>query len=331
MRKGISLSVWIVTASICFASITLTAQRAAPAKPVSAEAVRKAEQEIDKAAAARGIKLTDGAKRALATEAVHQEATAPARDVGPVTGALSDDKLSKLLTPLADAPQDKKLDVGDVKARVADSKARQAVATLPAEISAYEKASGKVVPEDVRQKLTADLTTQSDALSKSGLAVEAIRQRNEQTLKAVDAAIGTRPITLRSYQVAMADIFSRHVLLSILSTPEGATVSVEGASIGKTRITDKQVKPATYKFRFQLAGYADAEREFYVAPGLESDSFTEALTPSAVSPPEPGASPERRGPPEVPRPAGFLGIPVGYIVLGGIIVLLLVALVARRR
>jgi PEGA domain len=332
MRARTSLSVWIV-AAVALASAGLTAQRPPQAKPVAPEAVRKAEQEIDKAAAARGINLTEAAKHALAKEAVHQEATAPARETGPVTGALSADKLSTLLTPLGDAPQDKKLDVRDVETRVIDNKTKQVVATLPGDIKAHERASGKVVPDEVRPKLLEDLTKQSDALSKSGLAVDSIRQRNEETLKAIDRAIGTSPITTQSYRMAMADIFARHVLLSILSTPDGASVSVNGTSIGTTRITDKQVKPATYAFKFQLAGYADAEREYYVAPGLESDSFTQVLTALSVpgSPPTASPSSEPNPPNKQPSTARSYAIPFGYIIMAGIIVVLLVALVARRR
>jgi len=327
MRTRISLP-WIVAAAVCLASAALIGQRGAVARPVAPDAVQKAERQIDAAATARGIKLTDAAKEALAKEAVHQGATAPAPDTGRVTGALSDDTLSKLLTPLAEAPQDKTLDVHDVQTRVVDNKTKQVVATLPADISAHEQASGKAVPDEVRRKLVEDLTKQSEALSQSGLAVDAIRQRNEQTLKAIDRAIGTSAITTQSYQMAMADMFTKHVFLSILSTPDGASVSVEGTSIGTTKITDKQVKPATYKFKFQLAGYAEAEREYYVAPGLESDSFTQVLT--AASGPARPATPAPSGDSQPPTGTQY-SIPVGYMILGGIIVVLLAALVVRRR
>jgi len=228
----------------------------------------------------------------------HQEATSPAPDTAPVTGALSDDKLSRLLSPLADAPPDKRLDVRDVETRVLDSKTKQVVATLPADIRDHEKASGKVVPDEVRLKMTEDLTKQSEALSKSGLAVDAIRQRNEQTLRAIDSAIGTRPYSPQSYQVAMLEIFDTLVPLSILSTPDGASVSVEGNPIGSTNIADKPFKPKTYKFKFQLTGYADADREYTVAAGLLSDSFTQVLTPVSTSGSPPTTGPSREPVPE---------------------------------
>src|SRR4029077_20348884 len=111
----------VVACAVLSATVGLTAQRAARARSISPEAAQKAEEEIDKAAAARGIALTDAAKKALANEALHQEATAATSDAGPVTGALSGEKLSKLLTPLADAPQGNRLDVREVETRVDDS------------------------------------------------------------------------------------------------------------------------------------------------------------------------------------------------------------------
>src|SRR5262249_32121484 len=114
---------------------------------------------------------------------------------------------------------------------------------------------------------------------------------------------------------------------------EGASVSVDGTSIGTTEIIDKQIKPADYRFTFHLAGYADAEREYRVAAGLERDSFTQVLTSAST-----GGTPLTTTAPG-PNPAGgpssgdpsFYGMPVGYIILGGIIVVLALALVARRR
>jgi hypothetical protein len=303
------------------APISLTAQRAMRAKPLSPTAVQKAEQEIDKAASRRGIKLTDAAKQALAKEAVHQEATSSAPDSGPVTGTLSDEKLSKLLTPLADSQGDRRLDAREVESRVVDSKTRQVVATLPDDIKQHERVTGRALPEDVRLKITEDLTKQSDALSKSGLAVDTIRLRNEATLKAIDLAVGTGPMTTQSYQRALGDIFTRNVQLSILSTPDGASVTVDQFSIGKTNIRDKPFKPGQYTFRFQLPGYAETERAYYVAPGLDSDSFTQGLTASSSPGPShnPNASSDDRR-----------GFPWGYAILAGIIVVSLIALVARR-
>jgi len=303
------------------APILLTAQRAMRAKPLSPTAVQKAEQQIDKAASARGIRLTDAAKQALAKEAVHQEATASTSDSGPVTGTLSDEKLTKLLTPLANSQGDRRLDAREVESRVVDSKTRQVVATLPDDIKQHERISGRAMPEDVRVKITEDLTKQSDALSKSGLAVDTIRVRNEATLKAIDLAIGTGPMTTQSYQRAIGDIFTRNVQLSILSTPDGASVTVDQFSIGKTDIRDKPFKPGQYTFRFQLSGYAETERAYYVAPGLDSDSFTQGLT--ALSSPGPPHNPN-------PNPDDRSTFPWGYVILGGIIVVLLIALVARR-
>ncbi len=330
MRRERLLSVWTVASTILVAFGVATAQHAERAKPLSPTAVQKAAEEIDKAALARNIKLTDAAKQALIKEALHEESTTPSHDGGPVTGALSEDQLSKLLTPLADAPPDKQLDVRDVQTRVIDNKSKQVVAQLPDDIRAHERTSGKRVPGDVRLKMMDDLTKQSGELSKSGLPVDAIRQRNEATLKAIDLAVGSDPITTRSYQIASAEIFTRNVRLSILSTPDGAIVKAAGFQIGKTNITDKPFQPGAYMFTFHLDGYGDAERHFYVTPGLESDSFTQALIPRAGSNPAPGRSPEST-PGSETDPNRKRRFPFAYTILGAIIVVLLVALVARRR
>jgi hypothetical protein len=323
------LSLLVVTYGVLLASAVPTAQRAARAKVLSPEAVEKAEQEINKAAGARGIALTDAAKKALAKEALHEEATAPSAGNAPVTGALSDEKLSKLLTPLAAASAARQLDVREVESAVITSKTKEAVATLPADIRAQEQVGGKAIPANVRSKMVEDLTKQSDALSRSGLAVDAIRQRNMATLKAIDSAIGTAPITTQSYQVAMAEIFDRNVQLSILSTPAGAEVSAGGFPVGKTNINDKPFKPGWYTFKFQLTGYAEAERPFYVAPSNDSDSesFTQALSRVSASGSAPASTESGAG---SSSPSSDRGFPWGYTVLGGIIVGLLIVLVTRR-
>jgi hypothetical protein len=144
------------------------------------------------------------------------------------------------------------------------------------------KDRGKPVAEPVRVQMLQDLTKQSDALSKSGLPVEVIRARNEATLTAIDHAIGEKPITPQTYQTAMAEIFTKQVLMDIASTPDGASVAVEGVNLGKTNISGKPFEPGkSYTFTFTLAGYQPATRPYYVTPGLDTDSITEPLTAAA--------------------------------------------------
>ena len=312
---------------LLLASAVLPAQRGREptAKPVSSAAVQQAEEQIGRAAAARGILLSDSARQTLAKEAVHQEATSSRAASGPVTGTLSEAKVSELLTPLA-GQSGKQLDARDVQARVADAKTRQVVATLPADIAAHEQASGRTVPEEVRARMMEDLTKQSEALSKSGLPAEAIRVRNQTTLQAIAQVSGAEPLTTQSYQAAMAEIFTRQVRLSILTMPVGANVSAAGFSIGRTNITDKPFKPGAYTFTFRLEGYQDAEREFYVTPGEDADSFTQVLTPAAAA----GGTPDQQ--PSLPRgSASRSTFPWGYAVLISIIVVLIGVLIARRR
>src|SRR6185369_17312246 len=139
-----------------------------------------------------------------------------------------------------------------------------------------------------------------------GLPVDAIRVRNEATLRALDQALGATPITPQTYQQAMLEIFDKQVDLSITTTPPGATVAANGASIGTSNIAAKPFKPGPYVFSFRLAGYRPAEREFYVSPGDESESLDEPLAaePSAQGAGGPSSDAPSKGGPVVPNDPG---------------------------
>jgi hypothetical protein len=96
----------------------------------------------------------------------------------------------------------------------------------------------------------------------------------------------------------------------------------EGVPIGQTDIVDKPFKPGWYTFIFQLTGYQDAERKFYITPSLKPETFTQALTPATAGQPieKPGSS-----------STSHLRVNWIYVALVAIIVILLIALVARRR
>jgi len=300
------------------------------ARTISPAAISEAQQTIDKAAVARGLMLTDAAKEALAKEAVREQATEPASDRSAVTGALSDEKVAKLLAPLGNQPATR-LTEQDVRTRLASDKLKQIEATIPSDVETHVAAKRQGVSPDVHAKMVEDLTKQSESLSKSGLPVDAIRIRNEATLRALDQALGATPITPQTYQQAMLEIFDKQVDLSITTTPQGAMVAAKGASIGTSNIAAKPFKPGSYVFSFQLAGYRPAEREFYVTPGYDSESVDEPLVaePSGgIKTPESGGTSPVTGKVLKQTNGTFRWT---YAVLVGIIVVLAAALVIRRK
>jgi hypothetical protein len=293
--------------------------------------VRQAEQTIDKAAVARGLMLTDAAKEALAKEAIRQEATEPAPDRAAVTGALSDERVTKLLAPLGNEPATRFTDQ-DVRTRVANDKLKQIKTTVPSDVETHVAAKHPGLSPEVQAKMVEDLTRQSEALSKSGLPVDAIRMRNQSTLRALDQALGAAPVTPQTYQQAMLEIFDTQVDVSITTTPPGATVAANGESIGTSNIAAKPFKPGSYKFSFRLAGYRPSERDFEVTPGADPESVDEPLAP------EPSGQPAANPGSGAPSPGAVEKLketnetfPWTYVVLVGIIVVLAAALVIRRK
>ena len=274
-----SLTPVVCTIAIAGAAVgVLCAQGrgAVAAKKLPAGAVAQAEQAIDKAAAAKHLTLSPSAKQALATEVIRQEAAKAAPDVDAATSSV---KVDQLLAPLATLPAQSTISLQAATTLVVQDKNRQVTSTLSDDIARHVKDRGQPVTEPVRAQMLQDLTTQSDALSKSGLSVDVIRARNEATLTAIDHAIGEKPITPQTYQTAMAEIFTKQVLMDIASTPDGASVAVEGVDLGKTNISGKPFEPGkSYTFTFTLAGYQPATRAYYVTPGLDTDSITEPLT-----------------------------------------------------
>jgi hypothetical protein len=332
-RFGRSLHVTAITVSVVALSTLVLAQQRGrgPARAISPAAISEAQRTIDKAAVARGLMLTDAAKEALAREAVREQATEPASDRSAVTGALSDEKVTKLLAPLGNEPATRLTDQ-DVRTRLAGDKLKQIETTIPSDVETHVAAKRQGLPPEVHAKMVEDLTKQSESLSKSGLPVDAIRVRNEATLRALDQTLGATPITPQTYQQAMLEIFDKQVDLSITTTPPGATVAANGASIGTSNIAAKPFKPGSYVFSFQLAGYRPAEREFYVTPGYDSDSVDEPLVaePSGGGVNTPGSGAPSPGGVKVPKETNGT-FPWTYVVLVGIIAVLAAALVIRRK
>lgn len=271
-----------VVSVVCVVAFAVTAAalfaqgRGVPEKKLPPRAVMQAEQAIEKAAAAKNITLTAETKKALATEVIRQEAAKDAPDVAAATSAA---KVDRLLAPLATAPGKDAISPQAATTLVVEDKSKQVTSTLGDDIVRHARDRGKTLADPVRLQMLQDLTKQSDALAKSGLPVDVIRARNDATLTAIDKAIGDKPITPQTYQTAMAEIFTKQVLLDIASTPDGADVAVEGVSLGKTNITGKPFEPGkSYTFTFSLAGYEPATRAYYVTPGVATDSITEPLT-----------------------------------------------------
>jgi PEGA domain-containing protein len=305
------------------ASVALNAQGGRVG--MTSQAAKQMEEQVGKAAEARGLILTDAAKKAIVQEAVHQEVAAvpPAM---PSTPIVPDTKLNQLVTTIAaSAGTASKLDEREVQKHIDNAKVQQVTSTLPADIVAHAAARGLMIPDDVRQKMIADFTKQSDLLSKSGLSVDVIRQRNEASLRAFDAAIGTNSWTPEYYQVAFDQIFTKQVMMSIHSVPQGADVLVGGVPIGKTNVDGKPFEPGDYTFMFRLAGYRSVDRAFPVTPSLEPLSLEETLvandTASSAQPPKPSLSPNTQEHPS----------PWKYVAIAATIVAALLAFIALRK
>jgi hypothetical protein len=279
------MSITRVTSIVCvvvYAGVggaMLSAQRGAGAKKLPPGAVAKAEQAIEKAAAEKKITLSPGATQALAAEVIHQESAKPAPDVD---AAISHAKLDQLLAPIEAAKSTTPISQDAAKTLVVQDKNKQVVSTLNDDIARHVQRSGKTVDDAVRVHMLEDLTKQSDALAKSGLPIEVIRAHNDATLKAIDLAVGDKPYTVQTYQLAYNDLFKTEIPVDFSSTPDGASVSINGSSIGSTNITAKMLYPGTYTVSFALAGFETATRPYSLAAGLDADSVTESLTPTSA-------------------------------------------------
>jgi hypothetical protein len=304
---------------------------------MTSQTANEMEARVGKAAEARGLILTDAAKKAIVKEAVHQEVAAapPATGTNATSASpvVPDARLDQLVTTLAvSAGTASKLDERDVQTHIDDAKVRQVISTLPADIEAHTAARGVTIPDDVRQKMIADFTKQSESLSKSGLPVDVIRQRNEATMRAFDAAIGTNPLTSQHYQMAFDQIFTRQVMMSIHSVPDGADVLVAGVNIGKTNVDGKPFEPGDYTFTFRLAGYRSVDRPFPVTPSLEPESLEETLVADDTASPSPqpaDSSSSSKKPLEPPFPWTYVAIAIAIAVV--IVSAVLAPVVLRKK
>jgi hypothetical protein len=316
---------FLVVALLC-ASATAPAEAQQPSPPPTAAGppratVKEAEVAIDKAAARRRIPLSPAAVTALAVEVVRQDASKP-----PAAAATADARVDEVLTSVAARPAAGEVTADEAKRLVGESKLRQIVPALGREVAAQVSAAGKILTDEARALIVADLETQTIALAGSGLSVEAIEHRNGDYLAALGRLLPDQSaVTPVMYQEARTTLFTHFVTLTIDTVPPGARVRMEGADIGTTSIGTQAVEPGKrYRFEFIMPGYHAPALDFYVTPAPSVQKISEALTPddaaagNSVTPVD-AAVPKRKATRR--SPLFYAGIAAAGLVLG--IVLLL--------
>lgn len=318
-HQPLMAAIWCVAVPVCAA--------AQPAQPVGrasqrADAVKKAEDAVGRAAIQRKITLTDEARKTLALEVLRQEATRTT----PATAEPSPAAVERLLTPVAERAQSTTVSADVAKVAVQDDKKNQVAVTIDKDVAAQFARTKKTLTDDARARLRSDLQEQTDALSRSGLDVATIRSRNQAYLTAVDSLLTGATVTEPMYQQARAAIFQRLVKLTLETVPAGATVMMSGSNIGVTPIASKPFEAGkSYRFEFQLTGYVPTTREFYVAAAPEAQTVAELLAAQEGAPPS-----DRPKDPETPPTANRSRM-IAFGVGGVVLLLIIVGLAARSR
>jgi radical SAM protein with 4Fe4S-binding SPASM domain len=162
----------------------------------------------------------------------------------------------------------------------------QIAKTMDKTIDAHVQMTKRQIDPAARALIKADLEKQTEGLARSGFLMEAIEQRNQVFLKALDAGIAEAgPMTLGVYQMQRAMLFAKLVNVSIESEPTGAAVKLDGAPIGATNIVKKPFEPGKeYQLTFSLPGFETKSRPLWVSPG-EDQSVKETLTPAGPGAP----------------------------------------------
>ena len=142
-------------------------------------------------------------------------------------------------------------------------------------------------------------------------------------------AQGAKPDLVKKATARFDDLSMKTGLVTIVSKPEGATLSIDGNELGKTPLADALVlMPGTYKIAIVADGYVTKELELQIEAGSESERTIELEAgksipvekprPVVVEKPEmPIAPPPPAGPSKVPLYAG-LGATGGFVLIAAI-------------
>lgn len=282
--------------------------------------VRQAEQAIGKAAAERKLVLTDEARRALAVEIVRQDTGTPVDAPKPS----AEDRARKVLEPVRSLAEGKAIDAAEAQAAVTTDKVSQANASLSVDLASFADARGRSVPEEVKTLLAGDVKKQTEALSRMGLPVEAIKERNDALMNVVAKELSTaNTLTPTTYQQASAQIFGRLVNVTITTVPVGVAVALDGQALAAGELVGKPFEPGkSYRLDFSLASYQPSFREFYVTPVPDAQQITEVMAPLD------GAAPS----PVPPPPSDSSHVPwtlIGALTVGLVVLVVVLARFAR--
>ena len=235
-------------------------------------AFTRAEKAVEKAAADVNLELSGDAKTVLAVEAVRQESASQSTGG---TASRNGADIARLVSSVTNANMS---DAGQIRSRIAASKAQQVRVTIPSDIKRAAAAAKVTIDPPAETVLVDDLNRQTQALARSGLSVGTIKNFNESYLASVYAAARTVQIDRSAYTQARDEVFKHLVRLTISSVPPGADVQVAVGSIGKTDISKKPFEPGKmYQFIFSLPGFKTVSREYYVSPAPVEQTITEIL------------------------------------------------------
>ena len=244
--------------------------------------VQRAEVAIEKAALDRKITLDPAARRTLALELIRQEAARPNPAAAPESHA------ADVVAPVAArAGASSTISADAARTAVADAKTEQLTRTMDKTIEMHAQATKRTIDPKTRELMKADLQKQIEGLSRSGLPADAIEQRNQMFLQAVEARLTEPgPMTPAQYQMQRDFLFSQFVDVAIDSVPTGAALKLDGFDIGTTSIT-KALQPGTeHRLSFSMNGFDTATRTVYISPAV-AQKVLETLAPAAT--PTPGA------------------------------------------
>ena len=116
---------------------------------------------------------------------------------------------------------------------------------------------------------------------------------------------------------------TQHVAsVTLLSTPEGAKATVDGASVGTTPITDLSLDPGSRLLRLELDGYEPLEKTLQLTKG-SAEEFSNELTKLSNVPGDEGGDSATGTGPSIPIVA--TGIGLGVVAAGAGVAMLVVS------
>ena len=180
-------------------------------------------------------------------------------------------------------------------------------------VTAYEKA----IESSGDMNIYFELATFEERVGKLGRAATHFRT--------LVKARGAKPDLVKKATARFDDLTAKTGLVNLIVKPDGSTLSISGAEIAKTPLTDPLVlMPGTYTITVAAEGHASKDVEFSVEPGSESERTIElevAKHPKPIKPivkePDEPEVPTTTGPNKLPLYIG-VGATGGFVLIATI-------------